>query len=227
MKVAVFYGTARKGTTWRLTQEFLAGLDHPRIQEFYLPQGMDQPCTGCMSCFTGGPCPHAAAMAPLLKALGEADLVVCAGPVYVMGMTAGLKGFFEHLACRWMVHQPLAGMFRKAGVAISTAAGPCTGGTLRDIRRQFRWLGVSHSWGLGAAVGGGWDWIPEKKRCALTRRAKKLARRVERSAGRGKPELRVRLLFRVMAWVHRKPGWAEGEHEYWKSQGWLNGKTPW
>lgn len=227
MKAAVFYGTRRKGTTWRLTQEFLAGLDGAEIQEFFLPQAADRPCTGCMACFTGGTCPHAAAMAPLLKALDAADVVVCASPVYVMGMAAGLKGFFEHLACRWMVHRPQAGMFRKVGVAISTAAGPCTGGTLREIRRQLRWLGAARSWGLGAAVGGGWDWISEKKRRALTRRAKKLARRVSRAAGRSKPELRVRLLFRVMARVHRKPGWAEGEHTYWKSQGWLNGKRPW
>ena len=229
MKAAVFYGTPRQGTTWRLTQEFLSGLGEVQLQEFYLPRDMGEVCTGCFSCMTGGGtgCPHAAAMAPLLEALDEADIVVCASPVYVMGMTAGLKAFFEHMACRWMVHRPEGGMFRKVGAAISTAAGPCTGGTLRAIRTQFRYLGIARTCRLGAAVGGGWDWIGEKKRRALSRKAVRLGRKAARRAGRVKPELVVRCLFRIMALVHRKPGWNPDEYEYWKARGWLDGKKPW
>ncbi|HEY8391580.1 MAG TPA: NAD(P)H-dependent oxidoreductase, partial [Capillibacterium sp.] len=53
----------------------------------------------------------------------------------VLGMTGQLKTFLDHMGYRWLPHRPHPQMFRKIGLAVSTAAGagakkvPIYGGT--------------------------------------------------------------------------------------------------
>lgn len=228
MKAVVLYGTGRHGTTWRLTRLFLEGLEGARITEFFLPRDFGCCCNGCMACVIHGEgrCPHRAALLPLLTAIDEADLIVLASPVYVMGESAGLRQLFEHFAYRWMVHRPEKQMFSKVGVCISTAAGPCTGGVLKSMARQLFFQGVPRTFRWGEAVGGGWDYMSEEQRQKLARKAARLARKVNRSVGHARPGVKTRALFGVMRQM-QKHGWEGQEIAYWDAQGWLGKGRPW
>ena len=58
-----------------------------------------------------------------------------ATPPTVPSMTGQLKTFLDHMGYRWLPHRPHPQMFRKIGLAVSTAAGagakkvPIYGGT--------------------------------------------------------------------------------------------------
>ena len=228
MRVAVFYGNNRRGTTWKLTQIFLSALAAQEVTEFFLPRDMDAPCTGCMRCIAGEEalCPHAGRMAPLRAAMERADLIVLASPVYVMGPSGAMKSFLDHLAWTWMVHRPQGAMFSKVGVVISTAAGPCTGKVKRALKEQFYYWGAARTYAWGEAVGGGWDYLAPRRRAALERRAARLAGKCARAAGRAKPGPATRAFFAFMVHMQRR-GWSGQERDYWAAQGWMDGARPW
>ena len=228
MRIAVFYGNGRRGTTWRLTRLFLSALPEAEVEEFFLPRDMEAPCTGCMACITGGEdaCPHAARMAPLRAAMEAADLIVLSSPVYVMGPTGAMKCFLDHLAWSWLVHRPVPCMFSKVGVVISTAAGPCTGRVKRALKEQLFYWGVPKTLAWGEAVGGGWDYLTPQRRARLERRAATLAKRAVRAAQSPRPGPKTRLYFGFMRLMQQK-GWSGQEREYWAAQGWMDGARPW
>lgn len=228
MRAAVIYGNGRRGTTWRLTRLFLEGLPGVEATEFFLPRDFGSACTGCMRCILEGKdrCPHAGELAPILAALRSADLIVLASPVYVMGMTGAMKCLCDHLAWQWTVHRPDPAMFSKVGVAVSTAAGPCTGKTCKDLRQQFFYLGVPKVFSWGEAVGGGWDYMDETKKTVLERKAKCLAARAARAVGTAAPGPKLRVWFWLMTLVRRTNS-IPGDTEYWKRRGWLDGGRPW
>lgn len=228
MKVTAIYGNPRRGSTWRLTRLFLESLPDAGITEFFLPADFGRACTGCMRCIAEGGehCPHAGELAPILAALESADLIVLASPVYVMGMTGAMKCLCDHLAWQWTVHRPSPAMFSKVGVVISTAAGPCTGKTCKDLKQQLFYWGVPKSFSWGEAVGGGWDYLSGGRRAALERKAKRLAGRVSRTVGRTRPGLKLRAWFRLMVLI-RKKDYIPGDTAYWRERGWLDGGRPW
>lgn len=228
MKVAVLYGNPRRGTTWQLTRLFLEGLKGAEITEFFLPRDFGDACVGCMRCILDGEehCPHRERLTPILTALEEADLIVLSSPVYVMGMTGAMKCLCDHLAWMWTVHRPNPGMFSKVGVAISTAAGPCTGKACKDLKQQFFYWGVPRTFSWGEAVGGGWDYMDDKKKTTLERKAKHLAVRVQSAIGQTRPGLKLRTWFWLMT-IIRKTESIPGDTAYWQERGWLDGRRPW
>ena len=228
MKVAVIYGNPRRGTTWRLTQLFLAELEGAEVTEFFLPNDFSEPCVGCMRCIAEGEehCPHGARLAPIQAALEEAELIVLASPVYVMGMTGAMKCLCDHLAWQWTVHRPSEAMFSKVGAVISTAAGPCMGKTCRDLKQQLFFWGVPRTFSWGEAVGGGWDCMDERRKAVLKRKAKALAARVQRTVGCARPGLKLRAWFWLMTVVRRTDA-IPGDTEDWQDRGWLDGGRPW
>lgn len=228
MKVTVIYGNARHGTTWKLTRLFLESLEGAEATEFFLPTDFSGACTGCMTCIMGNEerCPHREQLAPILAALEGAGLIILASPVYVMGMTGAMKCLSDHLAWRWTVHRPDPSMFSKVGIAIATAAGPCTGKTCKDLKRQLFYLGVPKVFSWGEAVGGGWDYMGEEQKRTLERKAKRLAARAGRAVGRAKPGPKLRAWFWLMTLV-RKTESIPGDTTYWRERGWLDGGRPW
>lgn len=228
MKIAAIYGNPRRGSTWRPTRLFLAELEGAEVTEFFLPNDFSEPCVGCMRCIAEGEehCPHAGELAPILAALEGADLIVLASPVYVMGMTGTMKCLCDHLAWQWTVHRPSPAMFSKVGVVISTAAGPCTGKTCRDLKQQLFYWGVPRTFSWGEAVGGGWDYMSEKQKSVMEHKAKRLAGRVSRTVGRARPGARLRAWFRLMTLI-RKKDYIPGDTAYWQERGWLDGGRPW
>ena len=100
MKVLLVRANPRKtGYTQRLIDLFLQGLrETPAgITDVDLAEQNILPCLGCYHCWiiTPGQCVHADGMAALLEQVLEADVVVCATPLYYYSMSSALKVFFE------------------------------------------------------------------------------------------------------------------------------------
>ena len=59
-----------------------------------------------------------------------------------MGMTGQLKTFLDHMGYRWLSHRPHPQMFRKIGLAVSTAAGAGAKRVTKDLRRRYFFWGT-------------------------------------------------------------------------------------
>lgn len=224
MKVAVIHGQAHKGNTWHLAQVFLAGLDckSEDIQQFFI-NGIDQ-CVGCFQCITTDEqrCPHRAAIAPIIDAVQQADVIVITSPNYCMGMTGQLKTFFDHMGYRWMSHRPHSAMFDKIGVAISTTAGMGASGVTRDICKQLFWWGVGKCYRLPfTASAYSWDTVDEKNKQKVLHRAKRIAAKVNKKTGRVKPGLKSKFIFTMMRQMQKNAAYNPVDTDHWRQQGWI------
>ena len=102
MKVLLARGNPRKnGFTQYLVNLFAAGLRQAgaRVTDVDLaaPEWSLQPCLGCYHCWLVKPgrCIHHDPMESLLPVILDADVLVCATPVYYFAMSGCLKTFFE------------------------------------------------------------------------------------------------------------------------------------
>ena len=130
MKVLLLRANPRKtGYTRRLVDLFLQGLRETpaEITDADLTERHIVPCLGCYNCWliTPGRCVHSDDMGALLEQFLEAELIVCATPLYYYSMSSALKMFFERTF-------PLS----KAGLSPSAR-----GGLRNNIRHPERWKG--------------------------------------------------------------------------------------
>jgi hypothetical protein len=100
MKVLLLRANPRKtGYTQRLIGLFLQGLRETpaEIIDVDLAECSIFPCLGCYHCWlvTPGKCVHSDDMNGLLEHFLEAQVIVCATPLYYYSMSAALKTFFE------------------------------------------------------------------------------------------------------------------------------------
>ena len=104
MKVLLVRGNPRKsGFTQYLVDLFAGGLRDAGAQITDVDLASEphalKPCLGCYHCWVTKPgeCIHHDAMDELVPTLLEADVLVCATPVYYFAMSSQLKIFFERL----------------------------------------------------------------------------------------------------------------------------------
>ena len=102
MKVLLVRGNPRKnGFTQFLTNLFLQGLREvgASVKDVDLTSDTHalKPCLGCYHCWLvkAGECIHDDPMKKLLPLVLDADVLVCATPVYYFAMSSFLKNFFE------------------------------------------------------------------------------------------------------------------------------------
>jgi putative NADPH-quinone reductase len=100
MNVLLIRANPRKtGYTQRLIELFRQGLRETRavITDVDLTEQNIQLCLGCYHCWviTPGQCVHSDDMSTLLERMLEADVIVCATPLYYYSMSSCLKVFFE------------------------------------------------------------------------------------------------------------------------------------
>ena len=129
MKVTIIHGQSHKGSTYhiahnlaeKLCQNTYQSYDRNNmdsvhdtlstensITEFFLPRDFDNYCVGCTQCFMQSEkkCPHYEKLAPITKAIDEADVIILESPVYVYHVTGSMKAFLDHYGWRWLVHRP-------------------------------------------------------------------------------------------------------------------------
>ncbi len=101
MKIFAVSGSPRreKGITERIFRPFIEGAREAgaEVDVVYLQGKKIKPCLGCFHCWwkTPGQCVQQDDQAGLLKLFSECDVAVFATPLYVCGMSAQLKAFFD------------------------------------------------------------------------------------------------------------------------------------
>ena len=228
MKTVIIHGQNHKGSTCHIAR-LLADKLGGEITEFFLPRDFGEFCVGCTNCFMVGEekCPHYQKLAPITKAIDDADVIILASPVYVYHATGAMKAFLDHYGYRWMVHSPEGSMFGKQGVCISTAAGAGMGSTNKDMADSLFFWGVAKTYKLGFGVAASdWDGVSEKKKKAIDKAASVVAAKILRRNGRVKPGLKTKAFFFAMHLMQRS-GFNERDVKYWKEKGWTGSKRPW
>ena len=102
MKVLLVRANPRKeGFTQHLTNLFVEGVraTDAELADVDLTALSIEPCVGCYRCWVVHPglCIHGDAMAGLLQAVVESQVIVCATPLYFFSMSSYLKVFLERL----------------------------------------------------------------------------------------------------------------------------------
>ena len=103
MKILAINSSPRKqnGNTEKILKPFLEGAREAgaETEVVYLQGKKINPCLGCYKCWvkTPGVCVQKDDMAELLKKWRNADIVVYATPLYIFGMNAQLKIFFDRI----------------------------------------------------------------------------------------------------------------------------------
>lgn len=233
-KICVIYGGPRKKNTYgavQIVKEELSRQGEVEFEEFFLPQAMPKLCNGCFACILKDPelCPHREYIAPVERAMREADGLLISTPVYVMDVTAHLKALLDHFGFCFLIHRPFPEMFWKSALVVSTTAGAGTGDAIATVRRSFENWGISRVFSCGFAMRAkSWQEMPARRQESIKKNLEKSADRFYRSLGKKpRPSLKFQAMFRVMREIDKK--WPDGhiDKEYWRRHGWLDGKYPW
>lgn len=228
MKTVIIHGQSHEGTTCivaRLLAEKLGG----EVTEFFLPKDFGEFCTGCTACFIHGEekCPHFKRLAPITKAMDDADIIILASPVYVLHSTGAMKAFLDHYGYRFMVHRPEEKMFSKQAVCISTAAGSGMKSANKDMADSTFFWGCARTYKLGiAAAATKYEEVSDKKRAMIDNKTTALAKKLSGGVGKVKPTIKTKAMFAIMRMM-MKNGWNKLDMEYWQQKGWLGKDRPW
>ena len=238
MRIAVVYGSPRKGNTFRAAQIFLEAFrlealnrkvyDDITVDEIYLPRDLPAFCKGCTTCILRDEarCPDAALVQPLLERMLAADALLFTTPVYVLQASGSMKNFLDHLGYIFMVHRARPEMFSKKAFVLSSTAGAGTKAAIRTIETSLRYWGVNRIAHYGfAMLSEDWNKLSPDRR---ERIEKKLKRRGaaffrETAAGRRPPNLFPRMLFFFLRRMIRGYDDTSADKRYWQSMGWLDG----
>lgn len=207
MKLVVISGTAVKGVTYTMKEEFLRHLREGNEVTEFGPADMPDFCSGCKSCFLRGEehCPHGAETAPIWEAMLEADVLVFAYPVYALRAPASVKSLLDHLCVRWLVHRPEPAFFEKTAVILTNSVGAPNGAAQKDVKTSLNWMGLSRVYTCGAPMMGDIfvEHMTDRHRRMLARRMERMARKVRDVRPRRRMSARVRLLFAMAKFQHQ------------------------
>ena len=227
MKICVIYGTERRGCTWHIAREVLTRIPEAEVTEFFLPRDCPDNCVSCFRCFhEENHCCRSSGAQKILAAMMEADVILMTSPVYALHLSGQMKTFLDHYCGMWMVHKPNAGMFRKRGVVIATAAGPVYRAALREMKDSLDFWGVGRTYRLGYALMElDWDRLSPGLKKKIVRQAEQTAAKIRR--GTAGPGLKTKLLFYAMRLTHKYVWRDSPDAEWWREHGWLGRERPW
>lgn len=232
MNITVIYSTGRKAQscTYHIAGLLIRELlEDGKLFEFQLPRDMPHICMGCYACIKGQEqkCGGAAALAPILAAMEQSELIVFCAPTYVFHVPGQMKTLLDHFAYRWMVHRPDFSFMKKQAVIINTAGGGGMRSTVHDIKDSTDYWGIARTHILSQKVWA-YDWanLPESFRASAEAKVKRTARRVKGYARRLTPSFKVKCLFTLYQVLHKKQKMSAVDDAYWREKGYITGK-PW
>ncbi len=230
MKITAIYGTQRKSCTYNIAKGFIERLkEQDEVTEFFLPKDAPHFCRGCFKCFEDHTkCPDYKSIGPILDAIVKSDLVLFTSPVYVYHATGQMKAFLDHFGFQWMAHQPNRNMFNKQALIISAAAGAGTKSTIKDIKDSLDFWGIAKVYSYGKNVAAAeWGGISDNIKLSIEKETDKLALKIKLQSENVQPSIKVKGLFYVMRFMHKKFAFNPLDVAYWKTHGWLDDKRPW
>ena len=230
MKILTILGTSHKGNTKALVDLFLDEFKDSKVEydEIVLPTDYDKVCYGCANCILKGEdkCPHYSLINPIVKKIEEADLIILATPVFVGSCSSSMKALLDHLAYMWLVHRPNEKMFKKTGLIITTAAGSGVKNTVKLLKTNLFYLGISNIYNYGiTTMKMGGNYADYDKKDKIKRQVSRKAKRIRKSLSRKKVSLKTKFFFKIFK-MSQKNGWNKTDMDYWKEKGWLNGRKP-
>ena len=230
MKIVMLNGQNHRGSSYHIGRAVIDRIEgNKEVTEFFFPKDLDHFCLGCYRCIEdAAACPYYEEKKVILDAMDGADLLVVTTPTYCMHVSAPLKAFIDLTFDLWMSHRPMASMFTKRAVIVSTAAGTGTGSAMKDVQDALVYMGVPKIVKYGLSVQAmNWEGVDRKKKAKIERDAARIAKQLstDKAPAVG---IRTRFLFRMMGMLQKK-GWNSSpvETAYWKEKGWLDGKKPW
>jgi multimeric flavodoxin WrbA len=234
MKVCVIYGSPRKGNTYKAAQiikeRLIKGGDIEFV-EFFLPRDMPHFCCGCYNCIEKGEekCPHSEYTLPIAKAIKDSDGLILTTPVYVLAESAAIKSLMEHLGYMYIPHRPMEEMFSKVAIVVSTTAGAGTRYAIKTVARTLNYWGAKRIYKCGLRIfAKNWEEMKPGKQQKFKRNLERKADKFHRAAVK-QDKLHTLLFTRFMFFMMKKMmgNYQDGhtDKEYWRSKGWLNGKS--
>ena len=230
MKIVMLNGQNHRGSSYHIGRAVIDRIEGEKeVTEFFFPKDLDHFCLGCYRCIEdAAACPYYEEKKVILDAMDGADLLVVTTPTYCMHVSAPLKAFIDLTFDLWMSHRPMASMFTKRALIVSTAAGTGTGSAMKDVQDALVYMGVPKIVKYGLSVQAmNWEGVDRKKKAKIERDAARIAKQLstDKAPAVG---IRTRFLFRMMGMLQKK-GWNSSpvETAYWKERGWLDGKKPW
>ena len=230
MKIVMLNGQNHRGSSYHIGRAVIDRIEGEKeVTEFFFPKDLDHFCLGCYRCIEdAAACPFYEEKKVILDAIDGADLLVVTTPTYCMHVSAPLKAFIDLTFDLWMSHRPMASMFTKRALIVSTAAGTGTGSAMKDVQDALVYMGVPKIVKYGLSVQAmNWEGVDRKKKAKIERDAARIAKQLstDKAPAVG---IRTRFLFRMMGMLQKK-GWNSSpvETAYWKEKGWLDGKKPW
>lgn len=230
MNILTIIGTPHKENTRAITDLFLKEFESKNnfFDEIVLPNDFNNICFGCANCILKGEdkCPHYNVLNPIIKKIEKADLIIIATPVFVGSCTSGLKSLLDHLAYMWLVHRPKESMFNKVGLILTTAGGSGVKQTVKLLKSNLFFWGVPTIFNYGVTtmkMGG--NYCDYKDKDKIKNQVNKKAKKVKKALENRKVGLKTRFFYNLFK-MAQKNGWNKTDVDYWKEQGWLNGKKP-
>ncbi len=230
MKIVMLNGQNHKGSTYHIGRSIIDRIEGEKeVTEFFFPRDLDRFCLGCYQCIEDREaCPYSAEKKVILDAVDAADLLVVTTPTYCLHMSAPLKSFFDLTFDLWMAHRPMASMFRKKAVIVSTSAGASTKSAMKDVEDALFYMGVPEIMKYGLAVQAmNWQGVSAEKKAKIEKDTAAIARKLS-SGKAASVGIKTRFMFMIMGMLQKK-GWNSSpvETAYWKERGWLDGQKPW
>lgn len=235
MKIAVVYGSGRRGSTYNcveIVKKALMSWGQVEFEEIWLPKALPEACCGCFNCIHRGEeyCPHSSNVSAIVDVLIKADGIILASPVYCLDVSGAMKTFLDHLCYLWMPHRPHGEMFSKIGFVISTAAGGGTKRTNKTMKLALDNMGAKRTFSYGVSVAASsWEDVNENKKLIIEKSLEKKAKKYFSALTKRKElsnRLYTKMFFSLMKGMISKYKDGNYDKEYWSRNGWLNNQRP-
>jgi multimeric flavodoxin WrbA len=202
------------------------------LTEFILPKDFSATfCRGCQTCFRKGEdfCPDHEAVAPIAKALDEANLIILASPTYCYGISGPLKALLDHFGYMWMEHRPKASMFNKVALVLATSGLPeGSKKVVSQLRDQANGWGISQVIEYAKPVqAGSWKMVPSSIKESISKDVRVIADEVKRALQNPQAYEDIISKFMLYKSIMQKNTWNMVDRNYWEALGWLNDTLPW
>jgi len=232
MNITAIYSTGRKAQScsYNIAQLLIKKLlANGKLFEFQLPRDMPHVCLGCYACINGQEqkCGGTPALTHIITAMKHSDLIIFCTPTYVFHVPGQMKTLLDHFAYRWIVHRPDLSFMKKQAIIINTAAGGGMKSTAKDIKDSTDHWGIARTYTISQMV---WDYdwtnLPASFCKSAQKKVECTARKIMRHAKNLTPSFKVKCLFMLYQFLHRKQKMSAVDDAYWKEKEYVTGK-PW
>jgi multimeric flavodoxin WrbA len=141
MKIAVFNGSPRKGTTSAMVQAFREGAQAAghEVEEYQVGKMKIAGCLGCEYCHTkgNGACIQKDDLEKILPAYKEADMIVFASPIYYFTMSAQMEAAIQRVYC---IGKPLKA--KKAALLLTSGSPGVYDAATAQFKAYMAYAGI-------------------------------------------------------------------------------------